>query len=125
MAASLKILHADDEDGWRELVGFWLRNAGYDVRPISAGKGVIALARDCRPDCFLLDHDLGDTTGHELCKALRSTAEFQETPIIIMTAHADVLSAVVDDCPPDQFIVKSKQPEELLLILETLLAEKR
>jgi CheY-like chemotaxis protein len=121
MDARPKILHADDEEGWRELTGFWLTSAGYEVRAFEAGKGVLALAREFRPDCFLLDHDLGDTTGRELCRAIKSTVDFSAIPVIVMTAHAEALPEIVAEFPPDQFIAKSNEPDELLLVLAELL----
>lgn len=124
MAKRFKILLAEDEDGWRELVGLWLRNAGYDVEALGAGGGVLALARRYRPDCFVLDHDLGDTTGHALCKMIKSSPEFETTPVVILTANVAVLPRIVGNFPPDQFIAKSANPDELLLILEELLRGK-
>jgi DNA-binding response OmpR family regulator len=116
-----RILHADDEEGWRDLIGLWLNNAGYEVRTLGGGRNVLAAAKEFKPDCVILDHDLGDATGREVCEALKAAAEFVATPVILMTAHADVLTKVLAGRPPEQFIVKSDQPEELLLILEGLL----
>lgn len=121
MARPLKILFADDEEGWRQLVSFWLERAGYEIQVASEGKGVLALARKSQPDCFLLDHDLGDTTGRELCRAIKSQPEFRAIPVVILTANAEVLPQVVADLPPDHFVAKSKHPDELLLILDGLL----
>ena len=121
MAARLKILHADDEEGWRGVVRFWLTGAGYEVRTLDGGKGVLAAAREFRPDCFLLDHDLGDTTGGEVCGEIKSTPEFASIPVVVMTAHAGALPELFAGLPPDQFVVKSDQPDELLLMLADLL----
>lgn len=121
MERRYKILLADDEEGWRELVGLWLQNAGYDVEILAQGKGVLELARRYRPDCFILDYDLGDTTGQALCEEIKSAPELTKTPVIILTANVAALPAVIGNAPPDQFIAKSGHPDELLLILEGLL----
>jgi CheY-like chemotaxis protein len=116
-----KILLADDEDGWLELAGFWLRGAGYEVRTIGSGKGVFPLAREFRPDCFVLDHDLGDVTAREVCRSIRADAALKAAKIVIITAHAGVLPEILADGPPDQFVAKSEHPEELLMVLAGLL----
>ncbi|MFI5363873.1 MAG: response regulator [Elusimicrobiota bacterium] len=118
-----KILLADDDEGWRELAGRWLRDAGYEVRSVGNGKGVLALAREFRPDGFVLDHDLGDTTGGELCETIKSDPEFEKAFVVIITAHAAVLPEVLARCPPDQFVAKTEQSDELVFVLETLLAK--
>ena len=125
MPAPLKILYADDEAGWRELAGFWLKEAGYEVRIVNDGKSVMPLAAEFKPDCFLLDHDLGDTTGHALCQAVKSSPEFRDVPVILLTAHAATMHKVIFRFPPDQFIVKSEHSEELLLVLDGLLKKKK
>lgn len=125
MPAPLKILYADDEAGWRELVAFWLKEAGYETRIVSDGKSVMPLAAEFKPDCFLLDHDLGDTTGHAVCEAIKSSADFRDTPVILLTAHAATMHKVIFHFPPDQFIVKSDHPEELILVLVDHLKKKK
>ena len=46
---SLKVLVAEDDEGWRELLGFWLKQAGYEVTLCSDGLGVMPAARQDPP----------------------------------------------------------------------------
>ena len=125
MTRPLKILYADDEAGWCELVHFWLAQAGYETKIVKDGKSVMPLAEKFQPDAFILDHDLGDTTGHALCEEIKATPRFRDTPVILLTAHAQTMHKVIFHSPPEQFIVKSDRPEELMLVLEGLLKKKK
>lgn len=121
MTARSKVLVADDEQGWRELLEHWLKGAGYDVRVSSDGKGVLPLASRFRPGCFILDHDLGDTTGYNVCTALKTHPEHRGTPVILLTANVDLFPKIAADCAADHFLAKNENPDELLLLLGELL----
>ncbi|MBI3288101.1 MAG: response regulator [Elusimicrobia bacterium] len=118
--ARLRILAADDDEGWRLLIKCWMDTAGHDVLICDNGKAVMAAARGFRPDCFLLDHDMGSTTGHEVCRQIRASAEFKAIPVIIMTANTGIMPKVAADGPPDHFVAKTENPDELMLILDDI-----
>ena len=120
--AAKRILIAEDEEGWRELLEHWLKRAGYEVRVSSTGRDVLPLARSFEPNCFILDHDIGDTTGYNVCLGLKKSEEFAQVPVILLTANVDVLPKVAASCAANHFIAKSESPDELLMILEGIFA---
>ncbi len=118
----MKVLVAEDDEGWRELLGFWLKQAGYEVTLCSDGLGVMPAARQDPPQGFVLDFDLGDITGGALCRALKQDPAFKDKPVVILTANAQSLPGLLSEAyPPDQFVAKSQDPFELLNVLELLL----
>lgn len=121
--ADKTILVAEDNDEWRSLVAFWLQKQGYRVISSPDGKGVIPLAEKTPPDCFVLDYELGDCNAGELIRQVRG--RFPDTPVVFLTTIARALLRLPPGCLPEQFIVKSQNPIELLSVLEDLLGDKK
>jgi two-component system OmpR family response regulator len=79
------VLVLDDEPAIRDVVSSCLRVAGYDVVEAEAGWKVVALARDRAFALFMLDVNVPDMSGFDVCERLRS--EGIETPVIFLTAR--------------------------------------
>jgi signal transduction histidine kinase len=86
------VLVVDDEPLMLQSIRIMLGGRGYDV--VTAGSGAEAV--DCLEqsaiDLVLLDIMLPDTNGFQLMG--RITANFPDTPVIVMTGHASTDSAV-------------------------------
>ncbi|MDD5656112.1 MAG: response regulator transcription factor [Elusimicrobia bacterium] len=115
-----RILLVDDEPGWVTLVKFWLETAGY-TNMDSAGTGTEALAKAqaCPPDCILLDLELPDQSGMEVCRKLRSLPALSRIPVVLLTGHKreKVLGL---QSGADYFVGKSERPHELLATLDAV-----
>lgn len=83
------ILVADDDDDVRELIGFRLEHAGYEVVAAGDGEEALALAREHRPNLFVIDVMMPKLDGYELTQRLRATDGFGETPIMLLTASVE------------------------------------
>jgi len=122
LASMSLILAADDDVEWRSLIGLWLKGEGYEVAQCSNGKGVLPEMERRRPDCLVLDYELGDMTGLDVVKAVRARPEFKKIPIVVMTSLSSAMPGLVAESAPDQFVVKSQNSFELLAVLSRLLA---
>ncbi|XWX03305.1 response regulator [Aggregatilineales bacterium SYSU G02658] len=80
------ILVADDDRDIRELVTFTLMFVGHTVTQATNGEEALTLAQQIKPDMILTDVRMPKMNGYELCRALRALDEFQNTPIIILSA---------------------------------------
>ena len=66
--------------------------------------------------------NLPDGTGLELCEKIRKHKEGRSTPVIILTAQADMESKVAGfTMGADQYLVKPLLPSELILWVDALL----
>ncbi|MBI5881845.1 MAG: response regulator [Elusimicrobia bacterium] len=119
-----RILVADDQEEWLSLISLWLTKAGYAVTKASGGGQVIPMAEHAPPDCFILDYDLGDRKGSEVCAALKAHPAFKKVPVIVLTSLAGSMLDALAEGGPDHFVVKSQHPDELLLVLEGLLPDR-
>ncbi len=121
-----KILIAEDAEDIRELLGFKLRAAGYEVFEACDGESAVALAKSILPDLVVLDWMMPRMNGLDACLALRSDPNFHSLPIMFLTAKGQEIdvergfSAGVDD-----YVVKPFSPRELVRRIEALLARTR
>jgi len=83
-----KVLVVEDNEDSRELVVKVLKNKGYLVIAAVDGEEAVEKAIAEKPDLILLDISLPKLDGYEVAKKLKSLAEFQEIPIVALTAHA-------------------------------------
>jgi two-component system OmpR family response regulator len=82
-----RLLVVDDEDSLLDLLGDALRFAGYEVARARSGFEALRLAADTGPDLVLLDVNLPDLDGFEVCRRLRRDGS--EVPVIFLTARDD------------------------------------
>ncbi len=117
-----KILLVDDEPDALEVLGFKLRQAGYNALLAKDGARAIALARDERPALIVLDLMLPEVDGLEVCKILRRDANTAAIPIIMLTARAAEMDRVLGlELGADDYVTKPFSPRELLLRIKKLL----
>jgi two-component system OmpR family response regulator len=82
-----RLLVVDDEDALLDLLGDALRFAGYDVHLARSGFEALKLAADLAPALILLDVNLPDLDGFEVCQRLRRDGS--DVPVIFLTARDD------------------------------------
>lgn len=85
--AGARLLVVDDEDSLLDLLGDALRFAGYDVTTARSGFEALRLAADHDPALILLDVNLPDLDGFEVCQRLRRDGA--DVPVIFLTARDD------------------------------------
>jgi two-component system alkaline phosphatase synthesis response regulator PhoP len=115
MAATKKILIADDEPDILEILRFNLENEGYEVTVAKNGEEAISKCMQAGPDLVILDIMMPLKNGIEVCKALRSRPEFRETHIIFLTALNDEQTEVIGlETGADDFVTKPVSPKVLI-----------
>lgn len=83
--ARLTILNVDDNQGHRYAITRVLTDAGFDV--IEASTGTEALNRAvCRPNLIILDVNLPDMLGFDVCRQLKANPVTSDIPIIHISA---------------------------------------
>lgn len=71
------------------------------------------------PDLVLLDHWLGDRLGSELCKDLKGYPPTSGIPVVLLSAHINLLKLANDSCA-DGFIEKPFDIYELYDYVESV-----
>jgi DNA-binding response OmpR family regulator len=88
----LKILVVDDDPNVTELLPVILANEGFrDVHCfLSSTEAFAALKRPHSTfECLILDIDMPDMNGIELCAQARALSSYRNVPIIMLTARRD------------------------------------
>jgi two-component system phosphate regulon response regulator PhoB len=117
-----KILVVDDEPDALELIGFNLKNAGYEVFTAEDGNSALKKARAQKPDLILLDLMIPEVDGLEVCKILRRDDATSKIPIIMVTAKAAELDRVLGlELGANDYVTKPFSPRELVLRVKNLL----
>ncbi|QGY47680.1 response regulator [Maribellus comscasis] len=118
-----KILIIDDDTFICKILKKHLQNNNYAAEITYNGKTGINLFQKDNFDLVLCDFRLPDISGLEIMQKIRSLK--QDTPVIIMTAYADVRMAVkLMKMGASDYITKPIQQEELLVLIKKLVSEK-
>jgi two-component system, NarL family, nitrate/nitrite response regulator NarL len=115
MGAAPPILVADSDAASRKLVSSLLRRIGYETREAKTGPEALELSAALRPDLVVLEVNLPQVSGYEICRELRD-AFGTEIAIIFLsadrTASADRVAGLLVGA--DDYIVKPFDHDELL-----------
>jgi len=125
MADSTRILVVEDEPAIVELVKYSLREAGWDIRTADTVAGAWDSITHGKPDLVLLDWMLPDSSGLRLLSRLRSDRDFQDIPVIMLTAKSmeeDKIAGL--NTGADDYVTKPFSPRELLARSRALLRRK-
>jgi FixJ family two-component response regulator len=82
----------DDDDGVRISIAELLRSAGVLAETFATAQEFLSRERGNGPSCLVLDLQLPDTNGLEVQQELARAGD--STPIIFLTGHGDVPTAV-------------------------------
>ena len=89
-----KILIIDDERGIRNTLREILADEGHDVEVAENGKQGLEMAQAKAYDLIYSDIKMPEMDGIELLTALKSGEEVIETPVVMISGHGDVETAV-------------------------------
>lgn len=110
-----KVLIAEDDPVMLNMVATLLTRDGHEVIKTTSAESVIQQMDDDVPDLLLIDMNLPDRNGLLLCKDLRKRSEFDEIPIVFLTAQSsspdDIAKAL--NAGGDDFIQKPFAVREL------------
>ncbi|MEI6245257.1 MAG: ATP-binding protein, partial [Acidobacteriota bacterium] len=122
-SAALLVLVVEDHPDMRQYVVGILKGA-YRVATARNGAEGLQAAVTLRPDVIVSDVMMPDMSGDQMALALRRRPEFDELPILLLTAkvderlRAEMLRAGVQD-----YIAKPFEPDHLLARIEMLLSD--
>ena len=109
-----KILVAEDERDIRELIGFTLRYAGFDVILAANGVEAVDKAPDVQPDLIILDVRMPKMTGYEACRHLKDNPATNTIPIVFLSAkgqETEIEQGLASGAV--EYIVKPFAPDDL------------
>src|SRR3990172_5294464 len=88
------ILVVDDTAANLQVLAGMLKDRGYKVRPVPSGKLALLAARHDPPDLILLDINMPEMNGYEVCELLKADEQLKGIPIIFISALTEQLDKV-------------------------------
>lgn len=118
----MRILAVDDDEPTLEILGILLARLGFAkmAEAVSAKEAMESIKNSPIPyDCILLDMQMPDMDGIELCARLRKLSDYARCPIIMVTAMTD--ETCLDrayKAGADDYIIKPFNLDDLTLRLD-------
>ncbi|NNE01099.1 MAG: response regulator [Pirellulaceae bacterium] len=113
------ILLADDHRALRLLFTRKLASAGHDVIQAANGNEAIQKAKANSPCLIILDINMPQKNGYEVCKALRKLDQFADVPIILYSGEStDQFVQRGREAGADRCIRKTSKSSDLLTVID-------
>ena len=120
--SDIKILLVDDEPDILEIVGYNLKNEGYQVFTAENGAEGVKVAKKITPHLILLDIMMPEMDGIEACEKIRKINSLENVIISFLTARGEDYSQVAGfDAGADDYITKPVKPKVLVSKVKSLL----
>ena len=118
----VKILLVDDEPDILEIVGYNLKNEGYQIYTANNGLEALKSVKKITPNLILLDIMMPEMDGIETCEKIRAIKSLENTLIAFLTARNEDYSQVAGfDAGADDYITKPIKPKVLISKVKSLL----
>lgn len=120
------ILIVDDTPANLQLLESILQEKGYTVRAAISGQMALKAVRNQAPDIILLDINMPEMNGFEVCRLLKSDPVLAEIPVIFVSAAVDTADKLhaFEEGGVD-YVTKPFQPLEVLARVTTHLSLSR
>ncbi|MDZ8064423.1 MAG: response regulator [Nostoc sp. DedQUE08] len=121
------ILHVDDNEANRYVVTRILQNAGFNVVEAATGAAGLEAIVNFQPDLIILDVQLPDISGFEVCRQIKANPETAFIPVLHLSASFVQSQDKAEglDSGADAYLVQPVEPIELLATLRSLLRIRR
>jgi len=120
------ILVVDDTPPNLQLLLTMLARKGYEAHGVSDGATALANAHEQLPDLVLLDINMPNMNGFQVCQNLKSSDRTREIPVIFISARDEVLDKVQAFAVGGvDYITKPFQIAEVLARVENQLTLRR
>jgi len=118
-ARPVKVLLAEDEEGFVDALVVGLGREGFDVTVARDGTEALRLYGELHPDIVLLDIMLPKLSGIDVCRAIRAQSP---VPIIMVTAKSTEIDTVVGlEVGADDYVTKPYRLRELVARMRAVL----
>lgn len=116
------ILTVDDSSSVRQMVGFTLREAGYDVIEAVDGKDALNKMNGKSINLVITDLNMPNMDGIELIKNIRKSPAFKFIPILMLTTESQENKKMEGkQAGATGWIVKPFKQEQLLAVIKKVL----
>ncbi len=117
--AQNRVLVVDDEPKITEVLKVYLEREGLQVAIAASGRQALERAASYKPDIIILDLNLPDIDGLEVCRTLRKQSN---VPIIMLTGRGEEVDKVVGlELGADDYVTKPFSAREIVARVRAVL----
>ena len=110
-----KILIIEDEPAFIKLLVDVLEKENFSVSSAMSAEEGIRKIKTSKPELLILDWNLPNMSGLDMCKLLKADIETKSIPIIMLTVKSDETDVVLGlEMGADDYIIKPFRPKELV-----------
>jgi two-component system, sensor histidine kinase and response regulator len=115
-----EVLVVDDTPANLQLLTGMLQERGYQVRAVPSGPLALRAARARPPEVILLDVNMPDMDGYEVCRRLKQDAQLSDIPVLFISALSEPLDKVMAfRAGGVDYVTKPFQIDEVLARIDT------
>jgi len=118
-----KILIADDNKNFCSTLEDVLEKQEYEIHFAHDGKETLKRIYTVSPDLLILDIDIPEMTGHEICQIVRQDRFFKSLPIIAISGNAQEELQSNNHLDVTSIMTKPLDMESFLQTVENILSE--
>ena len=116
------IFIVDDEPDILELVSINMAKAGYRAFEFENAAALYCKLPKIKPDLIILDLMLPDESGMDICRRLKSSDDYSNIPIIILSAKSETTDKILGlEFGADDYVTKPFEPRELVARVKAVL----
>ena len=119
-----KLLILDDSDDLLYAMKYILENNGYIVKILNHAGNISSEIIEFVPDILILDVNLGDENGREICKKIKMNPETKDLPVILFSSYPKSLDNY-RECLANDIIEKPFDLKYLLQKISCVLANSK
>ncbi len=121
-AMGAKILVVDDSNTIQTAVQLTFSREEMELIPARSGEEAIRKAKEVAPDLMLIDTDLPDASGYEICRTLKADPVMRDVPVIMLTGAFEAPDGpMVQTVGANDFIAKPFESQSLIAKVKQLL----
>lgn len=116
-----KIMVCDDDQGILDVLQMLLESEGFDVVTEINSTNLIREMNNNSPDLLLLDLWMPVLSGDQVLKTLRTSEEYENLPVIVLSASVDG-SSIANGAGATDFVPKPFDMDDLIIKIRGLLS---
>jgi len=119
---SKRILTVDDSGSIRQMVGFVLKEAGYDVVSAVDGQDAVEKMKESPVEMMITDLNMPNMDGIELIRWTRANPDHKFIPVIMLTTESQMdKKQLGKEAGATGWIVKPFNPDQLLSVVRRVM----
>ena len=119
----IKILVIEDTEVDQRVACAAIERGGYTALKANNGKSGFEMAKEHKPSLIILDYNLPDIKGPEVCQLLKAHYDTQNIPVLFLTSMTDPDDVINCFEQGENYLAKPISPKLLLKQIDSILKD--